>query len=525
MTQQHLNEEKKVLSHASIIAAFTILSKILGLLRDRLFASTFGPGTTLDAYYAAFRIPDFIFNLIVLGTVSAAFVPIFLDYIAKKQTEEAYKIANTVMNTIFLVMGGISVVAFIFATPVMKIIAPGFADTETQRLAVHFMRIMLLSPMVFGFSSVVSGILSAYRRFVAYSLAPALYNLGIIIGILVLVPWFGVNSLAWGVVIGACLHLLAQLPTLYKIGFKWRPYIDLKSKGFRSIFRLMLPRMFGFAALQISLFVTIAVATTLPAGSTTIYSLAVNLQYFAVTIFGTSIATAVFPLLATAASKQDENAFRSHFSLSFRKTLFFMIPASVLLLLFRAQIVRILLGYGKFDWDATILTLQTLAVFSFGLFAQALMQLVTRAFYALQNTRIPVILGVICMVLNIVLSLIFAPHFGVPGLALADTIADIVNAALLIFLLRNMAGYLDDTNILKSTMKITIASLGMGFAAYGLLYATAAVFNTHTVVGIVSQAAVSGLGGIVVYIALMFAMKSQELSVYAHLFSKKVQHE
>ncbi len=522
MTPQSTSEERNVMSHASIIAAFTILSKVLGLLRDRLFASTFGPGQTLDAYYAAFRIPDFIFNLIVLGTVSAAFVPIFLDYIAKKQTEEAYHIANTVMNAIFLVMAGISLLAFIFAEPVMKVIAPGFKDPETVALAVHFMRIMLLSPMVFGFSSVVSGILSAYRRFAAYSLAPALYNLGIIIGIMFFVPWFGVGALAWGVVLGASLHLLAQLPTLYKIGFRWRPYLQLKSQGFRTIFKLMLPRMFGFAALQISLFVTIAVATTLPAGSTTIYSLAVNLQYFAVTIFGTSIATAVFPLLAVAASNQDEEGFRKNFSLSFRKTLFFMIPASVLLLLFRAQVVRILLGEGKNDWDAPVLTLHTLAVFSFGLFAQALMQLVTRAFYALQNTKIPVILGVICMTVNIGLSLILAPRMGVPGLAWADTVADILNAALLIFLLRNMAGYLDDNNILKSTVKITAASLGMGFASYGLLYATASFLNTHTVVGIVTQAAISGLGGIIIYIALMYAMKSPELSVYAHWFSKKV---
>lgn len=525
MTPQVSTEERKVMSHASIIAGFTVLSKILGLLRDRLFASTFGPGQTLDAYYAAFRIPDFIFNLIVLGTVSAAFVPIFLDYIAKKQIEEAYNIANTVMNTIFIVMAGISLVAFVFAHPVMKTIAPGFKDPETVALAVRYMRIMLLSPMIFGFSSVVSGILSAYRRFAAYSLAPALYNLGIIIGIMFFVPFFGVTALAWGVVLGAFMHLLVQLPTLHRIGYKWRAYIDLKSQGFRTIFRLMLPRMFGFAALQISLFVTIAVATTLPAGSTTIYSLAVNLQYFAVTIFGTSIATAVFPLLAVAASKQDEEGFRSNFSLSFRKTLFFMIPASVLLLLFRAQVVRILLGYGKFDWDATILTLQTLAVFSFGLFAQALMQLVTRAFYALQNTRIPVILGVICMTLNIVLSIVLAPRLGVPGLALADTIADIVNAALLIFLLRNLAGYLDDNNILKSAIRITAASLGMGFTSYGLLYATASFLNTHTVAGIVLQATISGLGGIIVYLGLMYAMKSPELAVYAHWFSKKVKAE
>jgi putative peptidoglycan lipid II flippase len=525
MPTQRQSEERKVLSHASIIAAFTILSKVLGLLRDRLFASTFGPGTTLDSYYAAFRIPDFIFNLIVLGTVSAAFVPIFLDYVAKKQIDEAYRIANTVMNAIFLVMAGISLIAFIFAHPVMRAIAPGFNDPETLQLSIHYMRIMLLSPMIFGFSSVVSGILSAYRRFVAYSLAPALYNLGIVIGILVFVPWFGVGALAWGVVLGATMHLLAQLPSLYRVGFRWRPYVDFKSKGLHTITKLMLPRMFGFAALQISLFVTIAVATTLPKGSTTIYSLAVNLQYFAVTIFGTSIATAVFPLLATAASKQDVEGFRHNFSLSFRKTLFFMIPASVLLLLFRAQVVRILLGYGKFDWDATVLTLQTLAVFAFGLFAQALMQLATRAFYALQNTRIPVILGVICMTVNIGLSLILAPHLGVPGLALADTVADILNAALLIFLLRNMVGYLDDNAILASTIRITLASLGMGFVSYGLLYATAAVFNTHTVVGIFSQAALSGLGGIIVYVVLLYFMKSKELSVYAHLFSRKVKHE
>lgn len=518
MNQRHAN---KLLSHATIIAVFSILSKILGLVRDRLLASGFGAGEILDAYYAAFRIPDFLFNLLVLGTVSAAFVPVFLSYVNKKKTEEAFSIANSVLNNIFILMIIVGVVAFIFAEPLLKLIAPGFTDPHVIELTLQYMRWMLLSPVLFGISSVLSGILNAYRRFVAYSLAPVFYNLGIILGITILVPLFGPVALAWGVVLGALLHLIVQIPGVFRSGYRWRPEVSWKHEGFRKIIKLMLPRMVGFAALQISLLVTVAIATTLKAGSTTVYNLALNLQYFPVTVFGISLATAVFPVLATAASEQDVQTFRDNFSLSFRKILFFIIPVSVLMIILRAQIVRIILGTGAFDWEDTILTLETLGFFALSLFAQALIPLLTRSFYAIQNTKTPVVIGIFSMAVNIGFSFALAPKMGVAGLALAFSIASLFNATALLIYLRRTIGNLDDNDIVSSAFKTIFASLIMGLVSYGLLYAVAAVISIETYLGIITQASVSVLGGIVAFIIVLALLKSPELQFYSKLIKKR----
>ncbi|MFC1640631.1 murein biosynthesis integral membrane protein MurJ [Patescibacteria group bacterium] len=516
--------QKQILSHATIIATFTVLSKILGLLRDRFLASEFGAGPVLDAYYAAFRVPDFIFNLLVLGTVSAAFVPVFLSYVSKKQLRTAFEIANSVLNSIVVVMVVLAGIALVFTEPLINIIAPGFDDPEIIDLAVRYMRWMLLSPIIFGISSVLSGILNAYRKFIAYSLAPVLYNLGIIIGIVALVPFYGPIALAYGVVIGAVLHLLVQIPSTFRVGYRWRPSLKIKSPGFQKVIRLMIPRMVGFAALQLSLVVTVAIATTLDTGSTTVYNLALNLQYFPITIFGISIATAVFPVLAMAASKQDFKSFRENFSLSFRKILFFIIPASIMMLILRAHIVRIVLGTGAFDWEDTILTLETLGFFTLSLFAQALIPLLTRTFYAIQNTKIPVAVGVTSMIMNIILSFTLAPIMGVSGLALAFTIASIFNAVVLLMVLRHKVGNLNDQEITSSAFKTIIAALLMGLVMsprFGLLKIADSFLDTHTYLGITFQATIAIVGGIVIYLLLQKLLKNPELDIYMDILSSR----
>lgn len=516
-------EKKKFLSHVYILGFFTVISKIFGLIRDRLLAAHFGAHSAeLDAYYAAFRIPDFIYNLIVLGTVSAAFVPVFLSYIGKRRTKEAYDIASSVMNVTTVIMAALAAVAFVFAEPLTKLIAPGFSDPETITLTVRLMRWMLVSPILFGIAAVLSGILNAYRRFIVYSLSSALYNVGIIVGIVFLVPHFGPQALAFGVVLGAFFNLVVQIPSVMMVGYKWRPRFDLTSPGFIKVMKLMFPRMLGFAALQMSLFVTTAIATTLQIGSTTVYNITLNLQYFPVTIVGVSIATAIFPVLALTASKQDVVGFRENFSMSFRKIIFFVVPMSILMLLFRAQIIRILFGTGNFTWEDTVITLQTLGFFTISLFAQALIPLLTRAFYSVQNTRIPVIVGVTSMIMNIILNFIFGPTMGVAGLALAFTIANIFNAAVLLIILRYQVGSLDDQHITVSSFKTIIASLAMGIAAYGMLYVGALFLNTHTYAGLIAQVGLAGIVGVGVFVALQYVMKSEELAVYSVFLRKKV---
>lgn len=498
---------------ALLIGFLTLLSRLVGFFRQYLFASTFGLSDTLDVYVTAFRIPDTVFNLLILGTLSAAFIPIFSNYYIKDK-QRAIQIANTVLNTSILGMLFICLLLFVFAGPLTKFLVPGF-DQEKLRETVMLTRLMLLSPVIFTASSVFSSILSSFKKFIAVHIAAVFYNLGIIFGLVFLYPRFGLYGLGYGVLLGALLHVAIQIPQLYRMGFRWKWYIDLKDRGFRSITALFIPRIFGLDISVVSLLIASFVGSLLAEGSIAAYTLANDLQAVPVGIFALSTAAALFPILSENFARNDEERFLTNLQQAIIQVLIFIIPISIWMLLFRAQIVRFIYGHGAIDWEQTILLFNALGVFTLALFSQALTPLFSRAFYARHNTKTPVIIGFVSMTLNAFCSYFLGQKFGVAGVVGGFAVASLINCALLFFVLRlNLAqasGYSAihqfDLNLLKSISKIIFGAVLAGFVSYGYLYLIEPFVNTRTTLGIFIQVALSGTAGLLVYMLMLYCLR------------------
>ncbi|MBI1888559.1 MAG: murein biosynthesis integral membrane protein MurJ [Candidatus Spechtbacteria bacterium] len=533
---------KTVTSAAFLLAIAALLSRMLGLARDRILAGTFGAGNELDVYFAAFRVPDFVFQIVIAGAVSSAFIPMFMSLYAKNK-EEAWRAANNFLNiAIFslVVLGGIAVIFTPVFTP---FVTPGF-EGEKYRETVGLTRILFLSLVFLGLSAIFSGILHSFKRFLAYALAPVFYNLGIIFGALVLVKYLGIYGLAWGVVLGSFLHFVIQIPSAFASGFLWQKVFDFRDSHFQKIFFLMVPRAVGLGIYQMNLWVVTAIASTLQAGSVAIFHLANNLEYLPIGIIGISFAVAVFPSLSEFVSYEKKKEFIGEISSAARVILFFVVPLSVLIFVLRAHIVRIILGTGEFGWSDTRLTAASLGLFCFGIFAQSLIPLFSRAFYALHNTKTPVILNSIGMALNVVLSLLFVfwiftiPEFrsfvsrflhleGIEnlqllGLPLAFSISGILNLAILFTVFQKRIGVSWDSGLLGSGVKIFVASMVSGVLAYGILFLVGPFVNTKTVLGLSLQAGIATTAGAVAYVLLMLVFRAPELNSFQRLFKGRL---
>lgn len=491
--------QQSVLGGAIIIGAASVLSRILGLVRDRMLSTQFGAGPELDAYFTAFKVPDFIFNILVLGVLSASFVPVFIERKKKNSKEDAMEMANSVLNLIAVSLIILAVLCYFLAPQLVALLSSGESAAQ-QTTTIEYTRIMLLSLFFFGLSNVMAGLLHAHKQFLVYSLAPIMYNVGIIFGIVALVPWLGGTGLALGVVLGSLLHLLVQLPAVFRTGFRYKPLLNLKHPGVREILKLMPPRALALGLTQVNILVLFAIASQIGPGAKTVWQFADNLQHFPINIFGVSLALAAFPAFSEAMAENNMAKFRRTFSDNFRRILFFVIPVSIATLLLRAQIVRIVYGAGEFDWTATILTAQALGAFALSMFAQAAIPLLARSFYAKQDTKTPVAVSIVAMVVNIVLAVSFAPIWGVIGLALAFSIAALLQMILLLAILRARHGDLDDEHLIDSTWKILIASLGMGIVIQGLKYVVEPMVDMQTFIGILVQTVAAVAGGGVTYL-------------------------
>lgn len=528
MVSRLLNSQTKTITSAAFILGISaLISKILGLFRDRLLAGRFGAGDELDMYYAAFRIPDFVFNILIIGAISVAFIPVFTEAWARNQ-KEAWRIANGVLNIFLAVLIFLSIILILFCPLIISIIAPGFGG-EKREITIALTRIMFLSPVFLAVSNIFSGILQSFKRFFVYSLAPIMYNIGIILGILLFVPKFGIYGLAFGVILGAFLHMAIQIPSTKFCGYSYKFTFDIRHSGIKKIIKLMVPRTIGLGASQVNLIVITAIASTLAAGSIAVFNFANNLQYIPIGLIGISFATAVFPSLSQEFATQRKKEFIQKFSLTFRQILFFLIPLSVLIFVLRAQIVRIILGTGQFSWADTRLTAACLGLFSLGIFAQALIPLVSKAFYALHNTIIPVIISILSIILNIGLSFLFVwllnfqnvfydfifgnlklqgiNQIAVLGLPLAFSASGIFNFVLLLITLYKKIGNFDLETISKYFFKILLATLIMAEISYLALYILADLVNMQTFWGVFLQMTGATFIGLFVYVLIARFLK------------------
>lgn len=542
MIQKFLNTQTKSISSASLILAISyLMSAFLGLIRDRLLAGTFGAGSELDVYYAAFTVPDFIALILILGATSSAVIPIFSSYLIKSK-EEAWKYASTFFNVFLGFLIIVCIFLIIFTPVVVSIITPGFSDHKKE-LAVILMRIMFLSPVILGASNMISGILQVFHRFLVTALAPLLYNLGIIIGILFFVPKFGVVGLAWGVVLGGVLHLLVQLPAFFLSGFKYKASFNYKDPGIIKTVNMMVPRSFGLGAGQLNTIATTAIASTLMSGSIAVFNLANNLSSILVSAVAVSVSTASFPAMSMAFLKDENEEFLRKFSSIFRQIIFLVVPMSLLLLLLRAQIVRVILGAGKFTWEDTKLTTACLAILAFNLIAQALILFLSKTFYAAHNTKIPAIISGLTVGFNIILSLSlvwlveFLPSFnfflqkvlrlggvaniGVIALALAYTIAIVLQCTLLLFMFYKKFPKLKIKEIFNSLYKILLASLIMFILTFATRQLLGSMISLQAFWGVFLQLVLSGIVGIITYAVATHLLKSPENKTLVDSLTKK----
>lgn len=542
MIQKFLHSQTKSISSASLIlAASYMLSAVLGLLRDRLLAGTFGAGTELDVYYTAFTIPDLIAMLLVFGAISAAVIPIFSSYLLKSK-EDAFKYISNLINVFIGFLIIVCIFLIIFTPSIISLIAPGFSGTKKE-LAVSLMRIMFLSPVILGISNIISGILQVFHRFIITALAPLLYNIGIIIGIIFFVPYFGLSGLAFGVVLGGVLHLSVQLPSFLASGFKYRPSFNIFDEGTKRTVRLMIPRSLGLGAGQLNTIVTTAIASTLMAGSIAVFNLANNLSSILVNAIAVSVSTASFPAMSMAYLKDESEEFLRKFSGIFRQILFLAIPISVLLFILRVQLVRVVLGVGKFDWADTKLTTACLAIMAINLIAPQLILFLSKTFYAAHNTKTPAIISGVAVIFNIVLSLFFvwliknssvfylflqkllrlegSSNIGVIGLALAFSITGVLQSCLLLFMFYKKFPKLKIKEIFDSLYKIIIASMVMTFAALISRQIVGSLLSLQMFWGILFQLIFTGCVGVIVYILTAFFLKSPELKTISDSFIKK----
>lgn len=429
-----LNGKNTVRSAAGILIITLLFSNILGLFRDHFLAQKI-PTSLLDTYYAAFRIPDLIFNLLVLGAIAAAFIPVFTNYISQKKEEEAWHVANSFLNLIIFSLI-IAIGILIFLMPyIIPHLVPNF-PADKQDLTVRLARLMMFSPLFFGISYIFGGVLNSYKRFLAYSIAPLIYNLSIILATIFLTSRYSVWGVVYGVLIGAFLHMLIQAPTVFSLGYRYKFVFDWAHAGVKRIFRLMIPRAIGLGAMQAMLLAFTFVASRLSSGSVAIFNLADNIQTMPVVVLGTSFATAIFPTLSEAVSLKKINEFSSYFWRSARAIIYFLIPAGVGIILLRMQIVRLILGSGYFGWRETIDTASVLGFLAISLFAQGLVALFARSFYALHNTKTPMYISIISMFTSIVLAFLFSNKMGIMGLGLAFSIGSVINVILLYWKLR-----------------------------------------------------------------------------------------
>lgn len=515
-------KQGSIVSAAAVIMATVLLSRVLGLARDRLLATYFSVDE-LGVYFAAFRLPNMLFELLVMGALSTAFIPVFTRYLIKDSDGIAFTMAANVINLSIVVLGILLIPLFIFTPQISYLLVPGFSASQRE-LMVAFTRIMLLGqllPLMIG--NFITGMLQSFHRFLLPALAPVAYNVGIILGIIFLSAQFGLYGAVWGVVIGAILYLIIQLPLLYILGYRHRLHFDLQHTGTREIGKLMLPRTFGLAVSQIDTTVDLILASYLGARSITIFNFAQHLQQLPIGLFGATFAQAALPTLSAEAAKKDFVAFKKLLLASMHQILFFVVPASVILMVLRIPVVRLVFGAARFDWSATVTTGKTLSLFAISIFAQGLVQLFARGFYALYDTKTPVVIGVISVLINAGLSILFVSYLHLPvwSLALSTSIASLVNVSLLLlFLYRKVSGFALGA-LLIPPFKIFFASAVTGVCLYvplklldQLVFDTTRVFDLILLTGVVTTV------GLSVYIFLAWFLEIEEVSTFLKLLQK-----
>ena len=527
---------------ALLLGSFAFLSQILALFRDRAIAHFIGPSPELDAYYAAFRVPDLIFICIASLASITVLIPFLVARMdGDKVTAEARKYLSDIFTVFLFLMVLVALIAFIFMPLLAHLIAPGFTSFYQDKL-IMLSRIMLLSPILMGLSNLFGTVTQLFRKFFIYSLSPIFYNFGIIIGVIFLYPIFGIYGLAIGVAFGALMHFGVQAFASTGCGFTPRFSFNINLKDIKKVAVTSLPRTMGLAFNNMALIAIIAMASFLKSGSISIFNFSFNLQSVPLNIIGISYAVAAFPTLAKSISLGKMDDFKSHLKDASRAIVFWSLPVIFLFIVLRAQIVRVILGSGSFSWDNTRLVAACLAIFSVSILAQGMIALLSRAYYANGDTKRPLVVNFSCSVLIIILSYVLIHLFqnvlmfrlfiesllkvsDIPGtevlmLPLAYSIGTILNFIMhWVFIKKDFMK--KESFITKTFFQSLGASFFLGLVGYLSLNILSPIFGTTTFWGVFLQGFISGIFGIIAALVVLYFLKSEELKTLTKALQTK----
>ena len=456
-------------SNAAIVAIAFAVSRLLGMLREIIIAAQFGTGNTYDAYVAAFRIPDLLFVIVMSGAFGSAFIPVYGGFLARDEQERAWKLANTLLTYTVVILLIAAQLILVFAEPlIVGIIAPELPP-ESQQLAVNLTRLLLLSPLLLGLGAAGKGMLESHDAFTLPAIAPILYNLGIIFGALLLTPALGVYGLAAGVLLGAGGHVAIQAAALLRYGIRFRPSVSRHTEGLGEVARLMAPRIAGQAASQVNLIVMTNFASRLGEGRISALNYAQHLVLLPHGILALSISTVIFPLMARQYELNRMRELKQTLQRALGPLLFLGLPAAIGLFAFRVSIVQIAFQYGSFTAQSTALVAEAVGYFAIGLLARMIIEPVTRAFYAMHDTRTPLAISFLSVVANIALSWWLASRLGHGGLALSISITYTVRMFALLAILSRRTGGLGH-QLISSSLRMLPPVAIFSIVVFGLAW-------------------------------------------------------
>jgi len=537
------NREFNINQAALLLGFFAIISQILGLLRDRSLAHFLGPSSTLDIYYAAFRVPDFIFISIASLASFTVLIPFLIDKLKGGENhDEAHKFLNNIFSTFLIVMILSSIIAYFLMPYLSRVIAPGFSEPMIDKM-VLLSRIMLLSPIFLGLSNLLGTVTQIFNKFFIYALSPVFYNAGILFGVLVFYPLWGIKGLAFGVALGALLHFIIQLPVIIRHHFLPRFSFNINFKQIWEVIILSFPRTLGLAFNNLSIIIILAMASLISEGSISIFNFSLNLQTVPLTVIGVSYSVAAFPTLARLFSQNERSVFIDKIISAARVMIFWSLPITFLFIVLRAQIVRTILGTGRFSWSDTKLTAATLALFAISLLAQGLILLLVRGYYAAGRTRRPLIINFIFSFFTVILAYGLIQLFNnspmiqyffetalrvdnldgsvIMMLPLAYSLGTILNLIVLWTLFKK--DFLDAqvSYLTKSFFEALGSSFVIGIVAYKFLGVFSKIFDLETFRGIFLQGLFSGLLGIIAGAIILKLIKNEELESLIRAFKTK----
>ncbi len=505
-----------------IVTGAFLVARVLGWVRLVVIAATFNVSGELDTFFAAFRVPDLIFQLVAAGALSSALIPVLSGLLATGEESRAWRVASSVANAMLAVLLGLALVVLVATPQIIAVVTPGFGPAQ-QAQTVDLTRIMLASPILLAMGALATALLNSKGRFAAAASAPIVYNLAIIGGAILLAPTYGVVGLALGVVAGSLCHLGIQALPLRRIGFRWTPRIDLADPSARQALLLMVPRAIGLGASQLTFLVVTSLATTIGVGAVSAFSFGFSVFQIPIGVIGIPIGVVMLPSLARELALGETARYVSLVSRALRLILWVMLPLAGLTIVLRTEIVTLLFGYGRFDARGVEMTAAVLMFMSLALASESLIAILARAFYANLDTLTPVLAAVLAVAVNVTLAILFVGSWGLAGIGLAIAVGSWAEVVVLMVVLRRRIGGFDIPDLVR------LGGLALGCALIATALAKAALAGAEQVVGIDPPRAVlllelgfvTGLAGLA-YLGLSRALRIPELGTIVRLMSDAV---